>query len=132
MLTMKLFFPCSLALACCAIAAESTITHHQLAQEVIALLSETELLLSTCQDSESVQAALPQLQQLAEQAEAIRQKQLALPDSTLQEDLEIYKLVQDFQMLWNAVQDHIDRLINDGLMSPELSKILKISHNTTK
>lgn len=109
---------------------DSAPTHQSLAKEVIALLSDTELALNSCRDAESVKEALPTFRELAKQAEAIKQKQLALPDSTLQEDITISRNVQDFQILWDSIRAHIDRLMNENLLSPELRDVLRIAPTT--
>ncbi len=109
---------------------DSAPTHQSLALELIALLSDTELALYSCRDAESVQAALPTFRELAKQAENIKQKQLTLPDSTLQEDIVISRNVQDFQMLWEAIQGHIDRLMSENLLSQELRDVLRIAPTT--
>lgn len=114
----------------CAAAQDTPDTHQSLAKEVLALLSDTELALNSCRDAESVKEALPTFRELAKQAEAIKQKQLALPDSTLQEDITIARNVQDFQMLWEAIRAHIDRLMNENLLSPELRDVLRIAPTT--
>lgn len=109
---------------------EATVTHFSIAQDVIALLSETELTLSSCTDEQSVTAALPKLRQLGEQARAIAARQRSLPDSSLNEDLTIAPLIRDFQVLWDAIRAHIERLENSGLMSDDLKNVLKIAHTT--
>ena len=114
----------------CATAQDTADTHQSLAKEVITLLADTELALNSCRDAESVQAALPTFRELAKQAETIKQKQLALPDSTLQEDITIARDVQDFQILWEAIQAHIDRLMNENLLTPELRDVLRIAPTT--
>ncbi len=109
---------------------ETQATHFSLAQNVITLLSETELTLSSCTDAESVSTALPKLRQLGEQARAIADKQRLLPDSSLNEDLTIAPLVNDFQLLWDAIRAHIERLENSGLMSEELKNVLRVAPTT--
>ena len=115
---------------CSVAAANEPVTHFSIAQEVINLLAETELLLNSCRDAESVAAAVPELQKLSEEAQAIKEKQLKLPDSSLQEDITIARQVKDFQNLWSAIQNHIERLQKDGLMSEELRKVLCIAPTT--
>ena len=115
---------------CCVAAADESTTHFTIAQEVINLLAETELLLNSCRDADSVAAAIPELQKLGTEAQAIKQRQLSLPDSSLQEDITIARQVKDFQNLWSAIQSHIERLQKDGLMSDELRKVLCIAPTT--
>ena len=115
---------------CCVAAADESTTHFTIAQEVINLLAETELLLNSCRDAESVAAAIPELEKLGNEAQQIKAKQLTLPDSSLQEDITIARQVKDFQNLWSAIQGHIERLQKDGLMSDELRKVLCIAPTT--
>lgn len=121
-----LLFACAISYA----TEEAQVTHFSLAQDVITLLSETELTLSTCTDEQSVSAALPRLKQLGEQARAIADKQRSLPDSSLNEDLTVAPLVSDFQLLWEAIRAHIERLENSGLMSEELKNVLRVAPTT--
>ena len=116
--------------AACYATTEQTDTHHTLAQEIIDLLAETELVLSTCTDSTSVEAALPRLKELAEQAQSIHSRQLRLPNSSLQEDISIATLVQDFQLVWGAICNHIERLEKAGILSNELRDVLRIAPTT--
>lgn len=105
-------------------------THFSLAQEVINLLSETELTLGSCTDTAGVEAALPRLEELAEQARQLREAQLKLPDSTIQEDIAIARMVQDFQLIWEAIRAHIERLESTGLMTDKLRNVLHIAPTT--
>lgn len=114
----------------CYATTEQPDTHHSLAQEVIALLSETELVLNSCTDSTSVEAALPRLRELAQQAQSIHSRQLKLPNSTLQEDISIAALVQEFQLIWGAICSHIERLEKAGLLSTDLREVLRIAPTT--
>ena len=125
-LICALFLPASI---CCA-ATEQTDTHHLLAQEIITLLSDTELVLNSCTDPASVETALPRLRELAQQAQAIHDRQLKLPNSTLQEDISIAALVQEFQIIWGAICAHIERLDKAGLLTPELREVLRIAPTT--
>ena len=121
----------SLPLIICSVAAANEpVPHFSIAQEVINLLAETELLLNSCRDAESVAAAVPELQKLGAEAQAIKEKQLKLPDSSLQEDITIARQVKDFQNLWSAIQGHIERIQKDGLMSEELRNVLCIAPTT--
>lgn len=116
--------------AACYAGTEQVDTHHTLAQEVINLLAETELLLSTCTDAASVEAALPKLKELAQLAQSIHSRQIKLPDSTLQEDISIASLVQEFQLVWGAICGHIERLEKAGILSNELRDVLRIAPTT--
>ena len=116
--------------AACYATSENPDTHHTLAQEVINLLAETELLLSTCTDAAGVEAALPKLKELAQLAQSIHSRQLKLPNSTLQEDISIAALVQEFQLIWGAICGHIERLEKAGLLSNDLRDVLRIAPTT--
>ena len=111
-------------------AQETELSHASIAQEIIALLSDTELVLNSCRDKESVAAAIPELRELAARARDIRTRQLTLPDSSLQEDISIARSVPDFRTLWDAVSAHIERLQNENLMSDELREVLCIAPTT--
>lgn len=110
--------------------AQDEVTHFSVAQEIIDLLSQTEIILNTCQNEESVKAALPQLSELAAQVKLLKEKQATLPDSSLNEDISLARQVQDFQTIWNAIRAHIERLENSGLISDELRDVLKIAPTT--
>lgn len=126
---MSRTFLCSLLLApvCCLATAQEQHSHLDLAQALINLLSETEACLNTCRDKDSVQAALPRLEQLAGQARQLRQQQAALPDSTVQDDMAAAELAGDFTLLWRAIGQHIERLETSGLMSEDLRHILHVA-----
>ena len=118
---IALLSPC---ICCHAMAAEQD-THLSLAQEVVNLLSETEICLNLCQDEQSVEAQLPKLQELAQLALDIQSRQKLLPDATLSEDIQIHKqCVPDFTTLQKAIDAHIIRLRNSNLITPELAEIL--------
>lgn len=120
----------SLPALICPIAAAQADSHYSLAQEVISLLSETELTLSSCTDAAGTEAALPKLRDLAAKAAELRSRQQQLPDSTMQEDVAVAALVQDFQIIWGAIRAHIDRLEQAGLLSAELREVLRIAPTT--
>lgn len=105
-------------------AADSNIS---LANEIIDLLSATEICLNTCRDAQSVQAALPQLQQLAQKAADIKNRQAAMQNLTPAEDKEIAKLIRTFSTLTKAIDEHLKRIAASGLMTPELAAVLGYS-----
>ncbi len=105
-------------------------SHASIAQEIIALLSDTELVLNSCRDQESTAAALPELRALAARAHDIRTRQLSLPDSTLQEDIAIARSVPEFRTLWEAISAHIERMQSENLLSDELREVLRIAPTT--
>lgn len=100
-------------------------THQGIAEALVELLSRTELCLNSCTDAASVQAALPQLQELAKEAAAISARQKALPEPTVQDYMASQVLAKDFLVLQRANKQHLDRLQKSGLMTPELREILK-------
>ncbi len=126
------FFPATAAVPflLCSAAVAQTDSHYSLAQEIVALLSETELLLSSCTDKPTTAAALPQLRELAQRAADLKNRQNKLPNSSLQEDINIAALVQDFQVVWGGICSHIERLENSGLLTDELREVLRIAPTT--
>lgn len=125
-------YTCALLIpaAACHAATEQTDTHHTLAREIIDLLAETELVLNSCTDEISTAAAISRLRELAQQAQSIHERQRKLPNSTLQEDISIAALVQEFQIIWGAICAHIERLDKAGLLTPELREVLRIAPTT--
>ncbi len=115
-----------LAALCCA-AQESAApdTHQGIAEALVDLLSRTEVCLNTCTDAESVQAALPQLKSLSEEAADLSRRQQALPDPTVQDYMASQSVAKDFLVLNRAITKHIKRLQKEGLMSDELREILE-------
>lgn len=117
-----LLFPAALT---CAAQEPAADTHQGIAESLVELLSHTELCLNSCTDAVSVQAALPQLQELAKEAAALSARQKALPEPTVQDYMASQVLAKDFLVLQRAIRQHLDRLQKDGLMTPELREILK-------
>ncbi len=122
-LSTLLLFPA----LCLAADVPATDTHQGLAQATVDLLSQTEICLNSCRDEASVRAALPRLKELAEQARQLTARQKALPDPTVQDDMAAQSLVADFQTLWNAIQEHLERLEREHLLSPAMREILRIA-----
>lgn len=118
-------------IACAALPAAAQDTNVSVAKELINLLSATEICLNTCRDAASVQAALPQLESLAQKAADIKAKQSALPPLTHAEDREITKLIPTFTTLTKAIDEHLQRLEASGLLSPELKAVLCYSGSET-
>ena len=115
-----------LAALCCAAqeSAAAPDTHQGIAEALVDLLSRTEVCLNTCTDAESVQAALPQLKTLAEEAADLSRRQQALPDPTVQDYMASQSVAKDFMVLTRAINKHIKRLQKEGLMSEELRETL--------
>lgn len=101
-------------------------THQSLAKELIDILSQTEIQLRACVDEASVAAAIPQLLELSQRATQLVQRQKALPEPTVQDYLAAQDLVGDFNTLTQAIEQHIARLQQDKLVTPELQKILHL------
>lgn len=119
------------AITCAAPLAAAEDSHLSLAKEIVNLLSATEICLNTCQTAADVQAVLPQLEQLAQKAAAIKERQSMLPDFTPAEDKEIAKLIPIYTTLSKTINAHLQRLSQAGLMSPELRAVLGYSGEDT-
>ena len=106
---------------------EAPSTHQEAARQLIELLVQTEACLASCTDAATVQAALPRLRELAEQANQLKLAQAALPEPTTQDYLAAQELLGAFNTTWKAVRDHISRLEKAELISPEMREILHIA-----
>lgn len=120
-----------LASACCVAVAQpetelTADTHQSLAKELIDILSQTEIQLRTCVDEQSVTNAIPQLLELSQRASKLVQRQKTLPEPTVQDYLAAQSLVGDFNTIAQAIEQHIARLQNEKLITPELKKILNL------
>lgn len=102
-------------------------THRSIAQELVDLLSETEICLNSCRDSASVEAAVPRLRELAAKADDIVARRATLPAPTIQDDMAAEDLVNDFATLWQAICQHIERLKKEGLITAPLRDTLKLA-----
>ena len=120
-------FVLPLAITCTALPAAAQETNVSVAKELINLLSATEICLNTCHSAADVQAVLPQLKHLAQKAAEIKEKQSKLPDFTPADDKEIAKLIPTYTTLSKAINAHLQRLSDSGLMSPELRAVLGYS-----
>ncbi|MGN0865065.1 MAG: hypothetical protein ACI4P8_02840 [Akkermansia sp.] len=100
-------------------------SHTETAQALIELLHATEASLARCRDADSIRTELPILRQLAEQAQALRQRQQALPEPTVQDFLAVQHLAPEFMQLSEHLGEHMQRLEEQGLMSPELRAVLQ-------
>lgn len=113
-------------LVCCH-AAMAQDTHVSLANEIVDMLSQTEICLNLCRDEESVREVIPQLQELAKTAADIKERQDKLADLTPEEDRAIASLIRTYLTLQRAIDAHVDRIIHEQLLSPELAEVLCIS-----
>lgn len=112
-----------LCACCCAVAQD---THYSLANEVVELLSQTEICLNMCRDEQSVQEVIPHLEELRELAHQIKERQQALQDITPKEDKKIAKLIRTYITLDRAISEHLRRLSDEGLISEDLSRVLGV------
>lgn len=119
-----LFIPIA---AIAATAQEVPATHQDMAEALLDFLSRTELCLRSCTDEASVNAALPQLQQLAKEADKLAAAQAALPEPTVQDFMSVQDKMGTFDSICKAIQAHLVRLSEKGLLNDNFRQILKIS-----
>ncbi len=110
-----------------ATARELPSNHVDLTDSILDFLSRTELCLNSCNDEQSIAAALPQLQQLKEECGRLVDAQRALPEPTVQDYMAVQNKMEAFNTIWNAIRNHIERLEDNKLMTPELREILRIA-----
>lgn len=122
---MKTPFIIAPVAACCSVTAQDT--HYALAEEIVDFLSQTEICLYLCQDEQSVKEVLPQLKELSDYAAELKTRQSKLADLTPAEDKAIAKLIPDYLTLQRAIEEHVARIIKNGLMTDELAEVLCIS-----
>lgn len=107
-------------------------THQDVAAALVDFLSRTELCLNSCRDAASVEAALPSLEKLKEEAQALHLRQAKLPEPTVQDYMAAQSLAGDFSTLWSAIREHIERLENAGLVSDSLRQTLHIAPSSSQ
>ena len=100
-------------------------SHRDLAHAITGLLSRTEVCLRGCTDAASVQAALPRLRELAQEARRLADAQSALPEPTMQDYMASQELALQFLPIWKAIRAHLERLEQEGLMTDELRSLLQ-------
>ena len=100
-------------------------SHRDLAHAITDFLSRTEVCLRGCTDAASVQAALPKLRELAQEARRLADAQAALPEPTMQDYMASQELALQFLPIWKAIRAHVERLEKDGLMTDELRTLLQ-------
>lgn len=125
---LSLIFPVT-AICCMAQEAPAPINHQDMAEAMLDFLSRTELCLNSCQDKDSTQAAMPQLKKLAEEAKKLSAIQAALPEPTVQDFMAVQHKSGDFINISKAIFDHIDRLRQLQILTPEMAKILFLKEN---
>lgn len=112
----------------CAAAEDSQpASHIDLTHIILDFLSRTELCLNSCQDAESVKAALPQLRELQQECGKIVEIQQELPEPTVQDYMAVQNQMEAFNTIWDAIRNHIERLEAAGLLSDEMRDILHIA-----
>ena len=100
-------------------------SHRDLAHAITDFLSRTEVCLRGCTDAASVQASLPKLRELAQEARRLAEAQAALPEPTMQDYMASQELALQFLPIWKAIRAHVERLEKDGLMTDELRSLLQ-------
>ena len=100
-------------------------SHRDLAHAITDFLSRTEVCLRGCTDAASVQAAMPKLRELAQEARRLADAQAALPEPTMQDYMASQELALQFLPIWKAIRAHMERLEKDGLMTDELRALLQ-------
>lgn len=121
------FLPPVILVVAHATAQETPATHQDMAEALLDFLSRTELCLRSCTDEASVQAALPQLRQLAKEADKLAAAQAALPEPTVQDFMSVQDKMGTFDSICKAIQAHLVRLSEKGLLNDNFRQILKIS-----
>lgn len=100
-------------------------SHSDLARALTDFLSRTELCLRSCTDAAAVQAAMPRLRELAQEARRLADAQSALPEPTTQDYMASQELALQFLPIWKAIRAHLERMEKDGLMTDELRRLLQ-------
>ncbi len=117
----------ALPLAAAEAAHDQPDSHQAYTAALIDLLSKTEVCLNGCRDAASTAAALPLLRQLSERAAGLAAALPLLTEPTVQDYMAAHPKVSTFNMLWNAIGEHIARLTEAGLMTDELREVLGIA-----
>lgn len=107
-------------------------SHADIAHALTDLLRRTAEQLEGCTDTDTVLAALPVLQSLREEAAELMARQASLPEPTVQDYMAAQNRANDFLDAKRAIQRHISRLQEAGLMTPEMRKILGIAPETAE
>lgn len=102
-------------------------SHAELADALVVLLQDTVAVLEQCTDAQAAEAALPQLEKLRAEAERMMIRQAALPEPTIQDYMAAQGRANEFLDAKRALQTHIARLQQEGLMSAEIRRVLGIA-----
>ena len=108
-------------------AQEAPASHQDMAESLLDFLSRTELCLRSCTDEASVNEAIPRLRQLAKEADNLAAAQAALPEPTVQDFMSVQDKMGTFDSICKAIQAHLVRLSEKGLLNADFRQILKIS-----
>lgn len=108
-------------------ATEAPDNHADMARAILSFLSRTELCLNSCRNAESAQAAIPQLKELKAECDALAEAQRKLPEPTVQDYMAEHKNIGSFNTIWKAIRDHIERMEEEKIMTPEMREILFIA-----
>lgn len=110
----------------------SASNHVDMTSAILDFLSRTELCLNSCRDAASAQAAIPQLQALKEECSILVKEQQNLPEPTIQDYMAVQNKMEVFTTIWNAIRNHIERMEQARILSPELRQILQIAPNSSE
>ncbi len=105
-------------------------THQEFIPTLLALLAQTEQSLASCTDAASVNTALPRLEELAQQARRLSGHQQSLPEPTVQDYMAAHPHVAEFNRLWEAICNHLERMEQAQLITPKLRDLLKLAPET--
>lgn len=112
-------------------AATATDSHTELAEAMVDFLRRTDECLATCTDEDTARAAVPQLESLRAEAESLASRQAALPEPTVQDYMATQDKANDFLQYWQSIRAHLARMEKDGLLLPEIRKVLHIAPETS-
>ena len=114
-------------------AAQAMPTNHvDMTSAILDFLSRTELCLNSCRDTASVAEAVSQLNQLKQECAQLVETQRQLPEPTVQDYMAVQSKMEAFNTLWAAIRNHIERMEQEQLLTPELREILHISPSSQK
>ncbi len=108
-------------------AQEMPTNHADMAKAILSFLSRTEQCLNSCQDEESVKAAIPRLKELKAECDKLAAVQQQLSEPTVQDYMTEHNNAAAFNTIWKALRAHIERLETAQIMTPEMRDILYIA-----
>ena len=101
--------------------------HVDMTNAILDFLSRTELCLNSCRDSVSTAEAIAPLKALRQECAQLVEAQRQLPEPTVQDYMAVQNKMEAFSTLWNAIRNHIERMEQEQLLTPELRGILHIA-----